>query len=63
MSRYRRLVPAPMRALIKAHRLPRPNWYIGSGESGSFDPSRVRVTPEMRREIDDLTARIAARHE
>jgi hypothetical protein len=51
-----------VRRLIKTHRLGRPNWYIGSAESSWFgDVEDVRISPAMRREIDDLKARIQAR--
>lgn len=50
-GRYRRKVPADRREFIKRHRLPKPDWYVGSAES-------VHIDPALQAEIDELKARI-----
>src|SRR4051812_18296043 len=45
MSRYRRLVPSGVRALLRSQGLPRLNWYIGSAEGSlhEFHEARARL--------------------
>jgi hypothetical protein len=58
-GRYRRLVPREHRDLIRRHRLPKPNWFVGSAEGRRLGDVRMDVA--MLREIARVKAEIDAR--
>lgn len=53
-GRYRRLVPRAHRDLIKAHGLPKPNWFVGSAEG-------IRINTDVQRAIDEVKAELDKR--
>ena len=54
-GRYERLVPKHYRLLIKRHRLPRPNWFVGAAERAP-----VVRDEELQAEIDKVKTRVRA---
>jgi hypothetical protein len=63
-GRFRRLVPEAHRDLIATHRLPKPNWFVGSAESAHISERelrRLRRDPAIRAEIDRVKAAIDRR--
>jgi hypothetical protein len=60
MSRYRRLVPRRQRRLIRLFDLGKPNWYVGSAESGGDTDYDFANDPSVRAEVDALVAELEA---
>lgn len=60
--RYRRSVPRHHRRLIAVHRLPKPNWFVGSAEQASVprDPALVREIENAKQRLRDYRVREAA---